>query len=538
MALLPLSKPSRTASLLTHPNAKSEEIEKNSSESAVGVVIRLNRIAKVFGRFAALRDITGEFQPSRLYVLMGENGAGKSTLLRIIAGLSTPTSGSIEVFGSDDIRSISNQIGYMGHASLLYDEMSGMENLKYFAALYGIEDVARCEAVMNSVGLDPKLAIPARNYSQGMRQRLSLARATVHDPKIILLDEPFSNVDPDSSAQITERLKRLAEQGKTVVVVTHQSALLAGAADEFLTVSAGRMVFRQANESSRAERELFATAGLPPPAGHFAIAAFNLVKDLRLEWRAKDAFNAMAFFALLVVVIFSFSFDPSAEESREMAGAIIWVGFLFASVVALNQSWARELRNQVLDAYRVSAAPPGALFIGKAIGNFLFVALVEALVAPLFVAFYNLRSLGPTWQLAVVFVLGTWALVVNGTFFAAISLRTRNRELMLPLLLFPISIPAILSMVQATTGTLTAEFSPSLSLKLLAGYDIVFTIAGLLLFGFGGWLLDGWRGNHRGSISRRRGFLWSRSDRTGSTSPQSAPTSGSSKATPNSSAGL
>jgi heme exporter protein B len=151
-------------------------------------------------------------------------------------------------------------------------------------------------------------------------------------------------------------------------------------------------------------------------------------------------------------------------------------------LVALNQSCARDLSNHVLDAYLVSAGSPGSLFIGKAVGNFLFVALVEALVAPLFVAFYNLRSLGPMWQLFAVFVLGTWALVVNGTFFAALSLRTRNRELMLPLLLFPISIPAILLMVQATTGTLTAEFSPFLSLKLLAGYDIVFTIAGLLLF--------------------------------------------------------
>lgn len=220
----------------------------------------------------------------------------------------------------------------------------------------------------------------------------------------------------------------------------------------------------------------------PRPVSSFNLTLLNLAKDLRLEWRSKDSFNAMAFFALLVVVIFSFSFDPSAEESRQMAGAIIWVGFLFASVVALNQSWARELRNQVLDAYRVSAASPAALFIGKAVGNFLFVALVEALVTPLFVAFYNLRSLGPPWQLVIVFLLGTWALVVNGTFFAALSLRTRNRELMLPLLLFPISIPALLSMVQATTGILTAEFSPMLSLKLLAGYDIVFTTAGLLLF--------------------------------------------------------
>src|SRR5438270_519650 len=88
-----------------------------------------------------------------------------------------------------------------------------------------------------------------------------------------------------------------------------------------------------------------------------AITGAALAKDLRLEWRSKDAINAMLFFALLVVVIFSFSFNPTAEESRQIAGGLIWVAFLFAAVVALNQTWARELRNQVLDAYRVSPAP-------------------------------------------------------------------------------------------------------------------------------------------------------------------------------------
>jgi len=208
----------------------------------------------------------------------------------------------------------------------------------------------------------------------------------------------------------------------------------------------------------------------------------TLWKDLRLEWRSKDAINSMLFFALLVVVIFSFAFDPTAEESRQIAGGLIWVAFLFAAVVALNQTWARELRNQVLDAYRVSPAPATALFMAKALGNFLFVVVLEALMAPLFVVFYNLRSVGPVYQLLIVGALGTWALVVNGTFFAAMSIRTRSREIMLPLMLFPISIPALLAMVDATTSILTGSASPAFWIRLLAIYDLVFTTVCLSLF--------------------------------------------------------
>src|SRR5579885_773337 len=213
-----------------------------------------------------------------------------------------------------------------------------------------------------------------------------------------------------------------------------------------------------------------------------AITRATLAKDIRLEWRSKDAINAMLFFALLVVVIFSFAFDPTAEESRRIAGGLIWVAFLFAAVVALNQTWSRELRNQVLDAYRVSPAPANALFIAKAVGNFIFVSVLEALMAPLFIVFYNLRALGPAWQLIPVALLGTWALVVNGTFFAAMSVRTRSRELMLPLLLFPISIPAVIAMVASTTAILTGEDSARFYIVLLLTYDVVFTTACLALF--------------------------------------------------------
>lgn len=213
------------------------------------------------------------------------------------------------------------------------------------------------------------------------------------------------------------------------------------------------------------------------------LTAANLAKDMRLEWRSRDVFNSMLFFAVLVVVIFSFAFEPTAEESRRLVGGLFWVAFLFSTIVALNQSWARELRNGVLDAYRVSPSPPEALFLGKCLGNFIFVTILECLMVPLFVLFYNLSSVGSLWQLLVVLLLGTWVLVVNGTFFAAVSIRTRNRELMLPLLLLPVSIPAVYSMVVATTNVLTGEFPPALYIKFLGVYCAVFTALSFTLFG-------------------------------------------------------
>src|ERR1022692_3439122 len=214
-----------------------------------------------------------------------------------------------------------------------------------------------------------------------------------------------------------------------------------------------------------------------------SITVATLTKDIRLEWRSKDAINSMLFFSLLVGVVFSFSFDPSAEEWRQIAGGLVWVAFLFAAVVPLNQTWALEIRNQVLDAYRVSPAPANALFVAKVVGNFIFVSVLEALMTPLFIVFYRLRALGPAWPLLLVAALGTWALVVNGTFFAAMSLRTRSREIMLPLLLFPISIPALLGMVAGTTSILTGENSAHFYIVLLLTYDVVFTTACLALFG-------------------------------------------------------
>ena len=176
-------------------------------------------------------------------MLRGENGAGKSTLLRMIAGLNEPTEGTILIYGIHNKQAL-NRMGYMAHAPLLYDELSGMENLRFFGQLYSVNTDAPLAKAMERVGLDPALDRRVGQYSQGMRQRLSLARAIFHEPRLLLLDEPFSNVDPDSALQIAKLLADMRTGGTTILLVTHQIGLLANLADEYLMLSHGQLVDR------------------------------------------------------------------------------------------------------------------------------------------------------------------------------------------------------------------------------------------------------------------------------------------------------
>jgi len=229
----------------------------NISHSAPHVAV--SGVVKQFGRFAALRGVTAEFAGARFYAILGDNGAGKTTLLRMLAGLAQPTRGEVSILGSGP-RDACREIGYMAHPSLLYDEMSGMENLRYFARLYDIAGDDRCQGAIRSVALDPELSRPVGKYSQGMRQRMSLARAILHDPKILLLDEPFSNVDVHSAREMVGLLKAMRDSGKTIFVVTHQAALLEGVADEFVWMRAGLLVARTTDLA-------FDPAAAPSPPG-------------------------------------------------------------------------------------------------------------------------------------------------------------------------------------------------------------------------------------------------------------------------------
>jgi len=207
-------------------------------------VVTVSNLIKQFGRFAALRGVTAEFSGGKLYAILGDNGAGKTTLLRTLAGLNQPSSGEVTILGASKFHDVCQQVGYMAHPSLLYDEMSGMENLAYFARLYGITDGGRSAEVIRAVGLDPTLVRPVGQYSQGMRQRMSLARALLNNPKILLLDEPFSNVDLHSATEMVWLLAGARDRGTTIFVVTHQASLLEHAADEFVWMEFGKIVAR------------------------------------------------------------------------------------------------------------------------------------------------------------------------------------------------------------------------------------------------------------------------------------------------------
>lgn len=210
--------------------------------STSALCARVDQVSKLFGSFAALRQVSVDLEPGRCYVLLGENGAGKSTLLRVLAGLLQPTHGSVKVFGGLDPHEARARIGYMSHAPMLYDELTAQENLAYFASLYPERQCLSPEEALRMVGLDPKLPRLFGQYSQGMRQRTSLARVLVAQPDLLLLDEPFSNMDIESATQMVELLARFRQGSRTIVLTTHQRELALPIADYVLRLKAGRVV--------------------------------------------------------------------------------------------------------------------------------------------------------------------------------------------------------------------------------------------------------------------------------------------------------
>lgn len=202
------------------------------------ITAQLKTISKLYGTFAALRKVSLTLEAGRCYVLLGENGAGKSTLLRILAGLLRPSYGTVTVLGTEP-HEARDHIGYMSHAPMLYDEYTAVENLRYFADLYRTQTCLAPETVLRSVGLDPSLKRPVGQYSQGMRQRASLARVLLSQPELLLLDEPFSNMDIGSAHQMLDLLARIKAENRTIVLTTHQRELAEPLADSLITLTAG-----------------------------------------------------------------------------------------------------------------------------------------------------------------------------------------------------------------------------------------------------------------------------------------------------------
>ena len=211
----------------------------------MATVATIQDVSKLFGRFAALRHVSATLDAGGCYLLLGENGAGKSTLLRVLAGLLRPTLGIVTVLGGAATES-RGRVGYMSHASMLYDELTAGENLEYTARLYAGQACLNPDDALRMVGLDPELTRPVAQYSQGMRQRTSLARVLLSQPELLLLDEPFSNMDRASAERMLALLAELRGAGRTIVLTTHQRELAEPMADVVMTMRGGALAHVEA----------------------------------------------------------------------------------------------------------------------------------------------------------------------------------------------------------------------------------------------------------------------------------------------------
>jgi len=215
--------------------------------------------------------------------------------------------------------------------------------------------------------------------------------------------------------------------------------------------------------------------------GQVFVIAF---KDLRAELRSKEAINSSVAFALVILLLFSFAFDPTEEQMRAMSGGLVWIVFAFAGTLVLNRSFSRELPNDCLDAMIAAPIPASGLFLGKALASFFLVMAVELVSLPVFGIFYNVRWARQFAPLLLVLVLATWGMTVIGTLFSALTVNIRLRELMLPLLLYPLLIPVIMAAMQLSTVLIAGEpVTAELAVwwRVLVAFDVIFTALAMVL---------------------------------------------------------
>jgi heme exporter protein B len=215
----------------------------------------------------------------------------------------------------------------------------------------------------------------------------------------------------------------------------------------------------------------------------FRAAAAIASKDLRSEMRTKEAFNASFAFSIVILVLFSFAFDPSSEELQTISGGLLWLVFSFAGALVLNRSFARELQNDCLDALVSAPVPVAAVFFGKVLANYFLLMIVEISALAVFSILYNTHFSAQLWPVVLVMLLGTWGMTVIGTMFSALTVNLRMREMMLPTLVYPLLIPALMAAMTLTSDLMNGTpLGPEnlIWLRVLTGFDFIYTILAMV----------------------------------------------------------
>ena len=474
-------------------------------------------LGRRFGRRWALRGLDLDLPAGGITAVVGPNGAGKTTLLRLLAGLDRPQEGQVLLGGRPVLegRERRGAIGLVTHQPRLYPQLSPLELLRFHAQLHGLRPPASELAVLlDAQGLTPWAHRPARTLSRGLAQRLALLRALLPDPAVLLLDEPFTGLDPAAAADLTERLLAARAAGRAILLTTHDLERLPGLADALLALRGGRAVWRGSIEGwdAAALRSAYpswiaapAAMAMAPAAGEPAAAAAiearpaalattpapgfgrtvrTLVwKDLLVEVRGREALLPALVFGLVVTVIFQFGLPRGLDGLAAGAAGALWVAMLFAAVLAQGRGVAAEQEAGGLLGLRAAPVDLGAVFTAKWLTAWLTCAVLLLALLPAFVIWLGLPAeRAPALGAVALLGLAGWCAV--GTLVAALGASSRARETLLPLLGFPLALPLLLPCVQASNLVLEGAPASALApaLVLIGAFGVIFWVLGLWLY--------------------------------------------------------
>ena len=453
-----------------------------------------------YGRRRVLSRVSLTASAGTITGILGPNGAGKSTLLSIASTRARPSQGTVRygaLSSSTPQTALRARIGWLGHDPGFYPELTARENLMFYARLHGVPavDAAVAEALAHA-GLTDRRDDAVGGFSRGMRQRLGLERVLLHRPRLVLLDEPFTGLDDASARALLQRLMHLRGDGRIVLLSTHDLDFVSGLLDRAAIIRNGRVVddFDVASDDSdtlidryrravapadaggNASTAATPASGIPPAAvrssavavaasetvaeeglaseiGRFVHAARLIMwKDLVVEFRSRELLLTTLFFAVSCVLVFAFALVKQGQPMEDAAAGILWIAIAFAGTLALGRTFEREQAHQTLQALLQAPIERAAIYAGKLLGLLVLLLIVEAVVVPLVALFFQAALIGMHIHIAGLVFAGTMGFLAVGTLFSAMLVRTRSRDVLLPVLLYPMTVPALIAGVRGTSA--------------------------------------------------------------------------------------
>jgi heme exporter protein CcmB len=488
-------------------------------------ILRADGVAKAFGPRWALRGVSLSVRPGEIVALMGPNGAGKSTLLRVLATLLRPTAGRRLCRGPALATGRPRGAG-AGHLAGAFSPGSTRTSplrrtcVSPSASTAGPEDPEALRAALERMGLADRAGDPVRTFSRGMLQRLALARVLLSPAPVLLLDEPFTGLDVVGMDRAQEALRMLADQGRALLIALHEPAA-ASLAHRVVVLAGGRDVAEGTPQDLPAEalREIYAFAlrpagdrqALRPPLrqepapsrmqpegsartprraspgaptggrGELRVLRALLGKDLRVEGRAREALTPTLTLAGLSLFLFGAAFELRPDLARAVVPAFLWMLLLFASSLGVGRMMAAEMDRGTWEGLLMAPADRSALFAGKALVHGLLLALVIGLSLLAAAVFFNLSLWEP--RILLLLGLGTAGLAGVTTLLSAMAMATRTRELLLPILLFPVAAPLLIAGIQGTRAALEGDPEGwGTWMQMMLAYDIILLTVGGLIF--------------------------------------------------------